>query len=189
MADRPVDPRRAATDARLHRATIQILRSDGVGAVTVEAVAARSGVAKTTIYRRYSDRIEMLSAAIDSAFPPVEELDADHPRESLLRMLRLFAHAVEYYLGTAVASIMIAEGQPAAAVVRSKVVQPRIDALRAFLREAAAQGRLRDGVDPDLAIDMIIGSVGVHYARFGTFADTWADDVLDHLWPALAPHD
>ena len=47
---------REQTDHKIMKATLAIVISDGVGAVTIEEVARRSGVAKTTIYRRYRMR-------------------------------------------------------------------------------------------------------------------------------------
>ncbi len=45
---------------------VEILRDDGLAGLTIEAVAARSGVAKTTIYRQFSDREELHVAAVQS---------------------------------------------------------------------------------------------------------------------------
>ncbi len=45
-------------DERITAAALDLLRAKGPKAVTVEAVAARADVAKTTIYRRYRDRQE-----------------------------------------------------------------------------------------------------------------------------------
>src|SRR6185312_13081827 len=55
---------RRDVDDGITDATLALLRARGPGAVTVEAVAARSGIAKTTIYRRHRDRRDMLSAAL-----------------------------------------------------------------------------------------------------------------------------
>ncbi len=57
-------PRSAESDQRIHAAALRLLHDDGPGAVTVEAVTASSGVAKTTIYRRYADRDALLRPAI-----------------------------------------------------------------------------------------------------------------------------
>ena len=57
---RPRDPH---TDELITQATLDLLRERGPSAVHVDAVAARSGVARTTIYRRYSDREALIRAA------------------------------------------------------------------------------------------------------------------------------
>ena len=56
--------RRAETEERILAAASDLLREQGPEAVNVAAVAARSGIARTTIYRRYRDRLELLQAAL-----------------------------------------------------------------------------------------------------------------------------
>ncbi len=51
---------REATDRKLMQATLQIAVDRGISGVTIEEVARRSGVAKTTIYRRYHNADELL---------------------------------------------------------------------------------------------------------------------------------
>ena len=53
---------REQTDHKIMKATLAIVISDGVGAVTIEEVARRSGVAKTTIYRRYKNADDCCAA-------------------------------------------------------------------------------------------------------------------------------
>ena len=50
--------------------TLHLLRTGGPRAVTVEAVAAHSGIAKTTIYRRHPNRRDMLSSALSQVASP-----------------------------------------------------------------------------------------------------------------------
>ena len=61
---------RSSRDQRISAAALDLLRTKGPAAVTVEAVVARSGVAKTTIYRRYRNRNDMLTAALASITQP-----------------------------------------------------------------------------------------------------------------------
>ena len=64
MTDTTATPRgertREATDRKRMRATLQIAVDRGISGVTIEEVARRSGVAKTTIYRRYHNADELL---------------------------------------------------------------------------------------------------------------------------------
>ena len=61
---------RQDVDDGIADATLALLRTKGPRSVTVEAVAARSHIAKTTIYRRYRDRRDMLSAALSRVTTP-----------------------------------------------------------------------------------------------------------------------
>ena len=53
--DSPVPRRRADTDARVSAAVLEQLSSRGYQRLTIEGVAKQSGVAKTTIYRRWQE--------------------------------------------------------------------------------------------------------------------------------------
>ena len=60
------DPRRAKSRARALAAAVELLRDEGLQGLTIEAVAARSGVAKTTIYRQFENRDALHLAAVDA---------------------------------------------------------------------------------------------------------------------------
>src|SRR5882672_1772769 len=62
--DGPGRPRRSSTGHAILKATREILGSAGVHGLTVEGVAARSGVAKTTIYRRWRSKEDLALAAL-----------------------------------------------------------------------------------------------------------------------------
>ena len=52
----PGRPRQSELDQRIADATLTLLREGGPAAVTMESVAARAGVAKTSVYRRHANR-------------------------------------------------------------------------------------------------------------------------------------
>ena len=83
QAAAPRAPRQSDVDARLFAAALAILRGRGPLSVSVEAVAAASGVAKTTIYRRYENRESLLTAAVNSTVTTVEFPEGMTARESL----------------------------------------------------------------------------------------------------------
>jgi AcrR family transcriptional regulator len=67
MAERGEMAIRTAVDARIEEAALDILRTRGPVAVTIEAVSHASGVAKTTIYRRHENRSSLLRAIVYSS--------------------------------------------------------------------------------------------------------------------------
>ena len=74
-------PRREGADEEILAVTLEMLREIGYGALTVDAVAERAGVAKTTLYRRWPSKSALVAAAI-APFPN----DADN--DALLRLFR-----------------------------------------------------------------------------------------------------
>lgn len=61
--------------AAILQATLELLREGGNQAVTTESVASRAGVSKTTIYRRWRSRSEMIVAAAKLLMAPIEVPD------------------------------------------------------------------------------------------------------------------
>lgn len=184
---RSATTRKARTDEKVFRATVDLLRSAGTRAVTVEAVAARSGVAKTTIYRRYADRVAMLEAALDHYLPRADSLADADPRRGLVTLAGAISATVEQLVGPSVATMLAADDDPAVQVVRQRVVQPRYDQIVALLDGWKAAGRLRADLDVDLAAATLLGTASTTYARHGAFGPGWPERLVAHLWPLLRP--
>ena len=72
-----VDPRVSRTRAAVLRAATDLLVEGGPYAVTIDAIVARSGVAKSTIYRHWQSRDEVLLSVIESCAPQLPEPDPD----------------------------------------------------------------------------------------------------------------
>ena len=68
-------PRTHRTREAVVRAAVDLLVEGGVGAVTVEAVVQRSRVARSTIYRHWPTRGEMVAAAFAELMPPLSAAD------------------------------------------------------------------------------------------------------------------
>lgn len=81
---------REATDRKLMRATLQIAVDRGISGVTIEEVARRSGVAKTTIYRRYHNADELLReiSAMYLAIPDSDPVPSP-TREHFTQLLQI----------------------------------------------------------------------------------------------------
>ena len=82
-------PRRAGADEEILRATRELLDEDGYAAFNVDIVAERTGIAKTTIYRRWPTKGALVAAAIDT--PPVA-VDAEAIVEEAASLLAFLDH-------------------------------------------------------------------------------------------------
>jgi AcrR family transcriptional regulator len=88
-------PRDTGRDVAILDATLSLLTEIGYERMSMEAVAGRSGVAKTTIYRRYRDKAALVAAAVDyrsHATPP--EPAADDLRKNLLALVAWLANQI-----------------------------------------------------------------------------------------------
>ena len=103
MSERPKRgrgrPRREGADDEILAVTLAMLRQSGYGALTVDSVAELSGVAKTTIYRRWPSKSALVAAAIAPLATESESADVEGVLRSTLALVRLFdgadAEAVE----------------------------------------------------------------------------------------------
>ena len=62
----PGRPRSAASHQAILQSTLELLAEVGFEAMSIEAIATRAGVGKTTIYRRYSSKSELVADAIEN---------------------------------------------------------------------------------------------------------------------------
>jgi AcrR family transcriptional regulator len=80
-------PRRAGADEEILMTTLEMLRAIGFQNLTVDAVSERTGIAKTTIYRRWPSKGALVAAAIAPLAEPRENEDIARGTEELLQMI------------------------------------------------------------------------------------------------------
>jgi AcrR family transcriptional regulator len=159
--DRRVErSRRAILDA-----TREFLAQDGdVRSLTVEAVAARSGVAKTTIYRRWRDKWELaLDAVMIDMLPRFDEpVDVGDTRKELLTYVNLVVRMMASTpMGPAMQGLVsqIATDPDLARVYREQVAQPRLTQLAPVIQRGIARGDLRADTEVRLVHELLLGPI------------------------------
>lgn len=83
MPTRQEDPRVARSRQAILAAAVSLLEAHGFNGATIEAIAARSGAAKTTIYRHWPQKKDLLLAAVESVVPQAQSLDRGHVRDDV----------------------------------------------------------------------------------------------------------
>jgi len=179
-------PRHPEVDARIFAAALDILRSRGPLAVSVESVSAASGVAKTTIYRRYENRESLLTAAITSAATTVEFPRGMSAQDSLRWVLRHARDTIENVVGRGTVAAVIMNEDPQFTELLLGMIRNSTGPLRADLRERALAGEIKADVDIELAMSILLGVVVAELIRGRPTGDDWVDSVLALLWPAFA---
>ena len=146
-------------------ATRDLLAADGdVGSLTVEAVAARSGVAKTTIYRRWRDKWELAMDAVMIDMLPgfANPVDVGDTRKELITFVDSVVKiwATPPY-GPAMQALVsqIATQPELAREYRERVVEPRRDQLAPVIERGIRRGDLRPDTDVRLVHEFLVGSI------------------------------
>jgi len=160
-------PRQPETRDAILRATIELLTEVGVDGATTNAIVARTGCSKATIYRRWSSRDELLMDALRMVFR--SEPDDIRSGVGLEQELGL-AHAAARRGARAFDSPLFREVFPTVArellsgeaigrQFRADVFQPVRAGAKARLQERVERGEIESAVDPDLLFDLIYGGL------------------------------
>lgn len=180
-------PRRdeAARLAVLHAAD-DLLVEHGFGALTIEAIARRAGVAKQTIYRWWPSKVDILLDTIiedtGKHLPvPTETPTAD----SIRAYLRAFARFLTRDPAGQVLLALIAQAQHDPATAKSfheRYLGPRRAQERELLVRGIEAGAIAPRLSPDAALDALLGPI-VYCALIGSpiprgLVDTLVEDLL-----------
>jgi AcrR family transcriptional regulator len=179
------DKRTAILDA-----TRELLAEGGVHGLTVEGVAARAGVAKTTIYRRWRSKDELaLAVLLDMVEQIVEVPDLGDTRAELVKLLDT---AVRILGSTLMGRVMqglvsdLATDPELGRLFRDRIVGLRVSEVRRLIERGSARGELREGLDVELVHELLFGPV---YYRLllsgGRLDDRLAERVVDAIMPAI----
>jgi AcrR family transcriptional regulator len=182
-----IEPRRrtGGRSARVVRdvldATVDVLAHAGYAALSFEDVAARAGVSRTTVYRRWPEKQDLVRAALlrMAEEQPVAP-DTGALRSDLLAGIRLKLADEELRERDAglVQALMAELGDPElvalARVVRDRFLRPFV----AAVERAIVRGELPAGTDPMLVIDPFLAPV--HF-KTCTFGEEVEDEYLERL--------
>ena len=171
-------PRTQRTRDAVVQAAVELLLEAGTSAVTVEAVVQRSGVARSTIYRHWPTRTEMVAAAFAELMPPVvaPEATGDLSQQLTALLCPLAAQIGTEEFACLVPALLAGAAQdPELAAFHAEFVSRQREPVRALLRHAIGDGTLRE-VDLDEAVSQLVGpllfqrvilnaSVSPHFAR------------------------
>jgi AcrR family transcriptional regulator len=182
-------PHRRDENARLAvlHAADDLLVERGFGGVTVEGIAARAGVAKQTIYRWWSSKVDiLLDTLIDDASSQLAVPDTGSAAESTRRYLRSLARFLTKEPAGKVLLALIGEAQHDPAMARTfhqRYLDPQRQNERAMLQRGITAGELSADLDVDAALDALCGPIfyraltGAQIPR--AFIDRLIADVLE----------
>jgi AcrR family transcriptional regulator len=149
---RSEEARQAALDA-----TLDLVLDHGVDGVTFEDVAARSGVAKSTLYRHFGTKQAMLVAAANACFIELPTPDTGDLLEDLRRIFDKGADAEEKQRVPDVMSRLLASDDPELQRCLLLMLEERRRPIRTVLRLAQLRGEIGRDVDLDVALTMLTG--------------------------------
>jgi AcrR family transcriptional regulator len=145
----------------LRQALLEELAAVGYGRLSIEAVARRAGVAKTAVYRRWHSKLEMvLEVVAEVAGQKLSLPDTGSLRTDLELVMQVLAHALRHPLASQIIPDLLAEAGRDAQIARTLEQSLRAaqkDIGVRLVDRAIERGELPADVDPDLAVDLVVG--------------------------------
>ncbi len=179
---RPRDPQ---VDRAILDAAVELLHEGGLEAMSVEAVAARAGVSRASVYRRYTNRVDLMEAVFNAAAAAKPEPpDTGSVRTDLVQLIhRLRAVLLESDTGGMLPAMMSAALEnPEVREALERFTSARRAPTVEILRRGIERGELRAGTDPDLLADVLVGAVIYRILmRNVTIGDQRAEHLVDLL--------
>ena len=185
-------PRRAGARNEIVSGTLELLAERGFQAATMDAIAARAGVGKNTIYRRWASKEELIADALGDLTAEAD-IEEDDVRAALVAHVREFMRIfADPLLGRILPGLLgeLHSNPEFAKVWAERVVQPRREAIVGLLRKAVDRGELRAGLDLEAITDLLVGPPFVRSTfPFGLpeLTTEYAEELVRIVWGGIEP--
>ncbi|GGK98297.1 TetR family transcriptional regulator [Mangrovihabitans endophyticus] len=170
----------------IRNAVMNELAEVGYGRLSIEAVARRAGVGKTAVYRRWSNKLEMvLEIVSDVAGRSVPMPDTGSFAGDLQLLTMIVSKALQHRIASQIIPDLMAEAArtPKIAETLQAALHTHQQAVGdQLVGQAVARGELPAGTDPDVAVDLILGPL---YWRLAVARRPIDDEYLERLTEAL----
>jgi len=187
---RPGRPRSEQAEQAIIEATLDVFAEKGFEGVCVELVAARAGVGKATIYRRWPNKEELLLAAFGSLKSPLPEPKGISVRDDLLAMVEVMCADKADPRKARRYALLLGEGEKYPRLMaryKETVVEPRREVMRAVIRHGVETGELRPDTDVEIAMLQLTGAImAQEKSQAGMLDDDFAARLVDGLLLGLS---
>ena len=179
MVETAQDPRIERSRRVILEAALDELGLVGYGALTIESVAARAGVGKSTIYRHWPGKLALVEDAFRTLKAQASIPESGTVRERAIAYLDQVAVLVEEstYSACMPALIDAAERDPQVRAFHCEFSRERRAVLVDVLRDAVKSGELDSDADPELLADALVGPIVLRRLMF-----------FEPFDPKLVPH-
>jgi TetR/AcrR family transcriptional regulator, regulator of autoinduction and epiphytic fitness len=180
------DPRVERSRRVILEAVLDELGEVGYGTLAIEGVATRARVGKSTIYRHWPSKLELVEDAFRTLKAPVTVPSEGTLRSRLIAVIEQVARVVEQstYSACMPALIDAAERDPNVRAFHNRFSAERRAGLVGLLRDATASGELPATTDPEILADALVGPILLRRLMLGqTVGTEIATQIVDQLLP------
>ncbi len=184
-------PRSEEARTKIVSASQELIAEVGVEGFTVDAVAARSGVAKTTIYRHFPSGDELLIHTIDATVEPFETPNTGALRSDLIAIYEQIVPVLEdpSIFGMMMGVLAKAAKDPEFARLKDEIDHVRKMPVRTVLELAQARGEVRSDADLDVLVEMVEGPIAARKVLGGrSIVIAELPTIIDLVIGGIAPN-
>ena len=173
----PGRPRDPALDERILAAVRRLLDAGGYAALSMEGVATEAGVAKQTLYRRWARKPLLV---FDAVFGGPDAVSSVLPRQGALARDLAAVTEVQSQVYRSPGIRELVRGLLADCLgdedllqeLRRRFLRPRLDALGAVVADARRRGEVDPGMDTDVVVEAVAGTMLFHFLLYDDGSDT-----------------
>ncbi len=193
---KPGRPRSAQAHKAILDAALELLAQEGFQGLSIEDIAARAGVGKTTIYRRWSSKDDLVIDAIHEIQVDLTTVDTGNFRNDLVILFKAANQGIMTHpLLPQLVLRLISEFQANPEIFQVFLTQlliPRIQRFMYMVEQAQARGEIRRDIDWSLALELITGPIFIHLlishylARsMSSSDDKWIEQMIDAVMDGI----
>ncbi|MET9249078.1 TetR/AcrR family transcriptional regulator [Nonomuraea sp. NPDC003709] len=186
-------PRSEKAEKAIIEATLDLIGEGmGVSDLSIEAIASRAGVGKTTIYRRWSNKEDLVVDALATLKAPVPSLTGTSVRDDLISLLDAMRSESGVARNRCVMKIAMSEADRYPQLMdrfMKRAIEPRRQAMRAVIERGIANGELRADLDVSMGMAVLTGTM-LWFTKWGPAGDLdvdLAERVVDVALAGMAP--
>jgi AcrR family transcriptional regulator len=175
----------AEAHEKVLKAACKLIAERGIESTSMDAIAAESGVSKATVYKHWANKDALLIDVLRSFSDKLPEFESENAREDMLQLMRFFARAKRRDELTRIWPRIMGyamSNQDFARALNDFAFQPRRDLVERIIGRAVRAGELREEVDPEFAMDLLIGPILHRRFRCDPVAEDLPDRIVDYFW-------
>jgi AcrR family transcriptional regulator len=182
-------PRSAEAEQAILNATLRMLGTQGVAGTTIEGVAAEAGVGKTTIYRRWPTKTDLILAAISDLVPPGDPPDTGTMAGDMAALAETQQRRLAGSGLSGIVPRVLAESMSDPELHEDfvdRVVNPFRELLRLFIERGIERGELRPDLEVEPLVDLL-HSIPIYKILMSRGDPGALEQVPGAYMPILAP--
>jgi AcrR family transcriptional regulator len=168
-------PRSIRSHQAMLQATLTLLAEVGFDTMSIEAIAARAGIGKTTIYRRYASKAELVADAIESIREEVVIPDTGNLQSDIDALIQNAAQITLNPLGRQTIAMIISSASSNAQFAQiywTKYLQPRRKTFAIVVERAKVRNEISTDLDSDLVFDTM-SAIMLYALIFQPTSESW----------------